>query len=68
MKAKLSIAALLCCAQLWMGCAAKNPEEADIKGTPYCGRCRRPATLSRRPTSLACIGFSRAISSTSVST
>src|ERR1700676_1267602 len=33
MKAKLSIAALLCCAQLWMGCAAKNPEESDIRGT-----------------------------------
>jgi protein involved in polysaccharide export with SLBB domain len=31
MKAKLSIAALLCCAQLWMGCAAKNPEESDIR-------------------------------------
>jgi protein involved in polysaccharide export with SLBB domain len=37
MKAKLSIAALLCCAQLWMGCAATNPEEADIKGTPTAG-------------------------------
>jgi len=33
MKAKLSVVALLCCAQLWMGCAAKNPEESDIKGT-----------------------------------
>jgi polysaccharide biosynthesis/export protein len=32
MKTKLSIAALLCCAQLWMGCAAKNPEESDIRG------------------------------------
>jgi protein involved in polysaccharide export with SLBB domain len=32
MKAKLSIAAFLCCAQLWMGCAAKNPEESDIRG------------------------------------
>ena len=33
MKTKLLIAAILCCAQLWMGCAAKNPEESDIKGT-----------------------------------
>jgi protein involved in polysaccharide export with SLBB domain len=33
MKAKLSIAAFLCCAQLWMGCAAKNPEESDVRGT-----------------------------------
>ncbi len=32
MKAKLSIAALVCCAQLWMGCAAKSPEESDIRG------------------------------------
>ena len=31
MKAKLSIAALLCCAQVWMGCASKNPEESDIR-------------------------------------
>ena len=31
MKAKLSIAALVCCAQLWMGCAAKNPEDSDIR-------------------------------------
>jgi polysaccharide biosynthesis/export protein len=37
MKTKLSIAVLLCCAQLWMGCAATNPEEADIKGTPTAG-------------------------------
>lgn len=33
MKTKLSVVALLCCAQLWMGCAAKNPEESDVKGT-----------------------------------
>ena len=32
MKTKLSIVALLCCAQLWMGCSGKNPEELDIKG------------------------------------
>src|ERR1700735_4888328 len=32
MKTKLSIAALLCCAPLWMGCAAKNSEDSDIKG------------------------------------
>ena len=32
MKIKLSVVALLCCAQLWMGCAAKNPEESDIRG------------------------------------
>lgn len=33
MKIKLSVVALLCCAQLWMGCAANNPEESDVKGT-----------------------------------
>jgi protein involved in polysaccharide export with SLBB domain len=33
MKTKLSVVALLCCAQLWMGCAAKNPEESDIRGS-----------------------------------
>jgi protein involved in polysaccharide export with SLBB domain len=32
MKTKLSVVALLCCAQLWMGCAANNPEESDMKG------------------------------------
>ena len=32
MKTKLSVFALLCCASLWMGCAAKNPEESDIRG------------------------------------
>jgi protein involved in polysaccharide export with SLBB domain len=32
MKTKLSVVALLCCAQLWMGCAAKNPEESDLRG------------------------------------
>jgi protein involved in polysaccharide export with SLBB domain len=32
MKTKLSVIAVLCCAQLWMGCAAKGPEGADIKG------------------------------------
>jgi polysaccharide export outer membrane protein len=32
MKTKLSIIGLLCCAQLWMGCAAKSPEELDVKG------------------------------------
>jgi len=31
MKTKLSIVALVCCAQLWMGCAAKSPEESDIR-------------------------------------
>ena len=33
MKTKLSIVALLCCAQLWIGCAAKSPEESDSRGT-----------------------------------
>src|SRR5579863_480743 len=43
MKTKLSIIALLCCAQLWMGCSAKNPDESDVKGVstaaslPGCG-------------------------------
>jgi protein involved in polysaccharide export with SLBB domain len=32
MKTKLSVIALLCCAQLWIGCSAQNPEEADVKG------------------------------------
>lgn len=32
MKTKLSVVALLCCAQLWMGCSANNPEESDIRG------------------------------------
>jgi protein involved in polysaccharide export with SLBB domain len=32
MKAKLSIAALVCCAQLWMGCAANSPDGADVRG------------------------------------
>jgi protein involved in polysaccharide export with SLBB domain len=32
MNTKLSIAALVCCAQLWMGCAAKSTEESDIRG------------------------------------
>jgi len=32
MKTKLSVIAVLCCAQLWMGCSAKNPDESDIKG------------------------------------
>ena len=32
MKAKLSIAALACCAQLWMGCAANSPDGADVRG------------------------------------
>jgi polysaccharide export outer membrane protein len=32
MKTKLSVIALLCCAQLWMGCSAKNPDESDVKG------------------------------------
>ena len=32
MKTKISVVAVLCCAQLWMGCAAKSPEGADIKG------------------------------------
>jgi polysaccharide biosynthesis/export protein len=32
MKAKLSIIALLCCAQLWSGCSAKSPDELDKKG------------------------------------
>jgi protein involved in polysaccharide export with SLBB domain len=32
MKTKLSVVAVLCCAQLWMGCSAKNPDASDIKG------------------------------------
>jgi polysaccharide export outer membrane protein len=32
MKTKLSVIAVLCCAQLWMGCSAKSPEGSDIKG------------------------------------
>jgi protein involved in polysaccharide export with SLBB domain len=32
MKAKLSIIALLCCAQLWTGCSATSPEGSDVKG------------------------------------
>jgi len=32
MKTKLSVVAFLCCAQLWMGCAAKNAEESDVRG------------------------------------
>jgi len=32
MKTKLSVIAVLCCAQLWMGCASKSSEGADIKG------------------------------------
>jgi protein involved in polysaccharide export with SLBB domain len=32
MKTKLSIAALVCCAQLLIGCAAKNREESDVRG------------------------------------
>ncbi len=34
MKARFSIIALICCAQLWMGCSASNPEESDTKGAP----------------------------------
>ena len=42
MKTRLSVIAFLCCAQLWTGCSAKNPDESDIKGlsaaavTPGC--------------------------------
>src|SRR5260370_42230879 len=32
MKTKLPVIALLCCAQLWIGCSAKNEQGADIKG------------------------------------
>jgi protein involved in polysaccharide export with SLBB domain len=34
MKTKLSVIALLCCAQLWMGCSATNPEASDVRGAP----------------------------------
>ena len=37
MKTKLFVVALLCCAQLWMGCAAKTPEESDIRGASTVG-------------------------------
>ena len=65
MKTKLSVVAILCCAQLWMGCAAKNPDESDVRGTSTA--VLPAATLWLRQTSLACIGFSLATSSTSVS-
>ncbi len=32
MKTKIYVIALLCCAQLWMGCSTKSPEESDVKG------------------------------------
>jgi polysaccharide export outer membrane protein len=33
MKRKLSVITLLCCAQLWMGCSAKNQSEAAVERT-----------------------------------
>lgn len=43
MKTKISIVALLCCAQLLFGCSAKNAEDGDIKGAstaPVSPACR----------------------------
>lgn len=32
MKTRLPVIALLCCAQLWIGCSSKNSESSDMKG------------------------------------